>query len=263
MVLPSNVFEDARYGDVESIERWCAEGDRDVNDTTKSHDKSPGLCGLTLLHAAVIGTKSHDQSPGQCEMIRFLLAKGADVNKVTENALGMTPLYHAAFKAQYNASLLLLNAGAHVDVRAHSGFTALMAATNHGHCDLIRTLLRRGASLDARDTRDRNAEDIARENEKAEAAALLAEIRTAGGWRAYVRAPRARLVAHRSLCEKGRAIAPEGTILERLFAPKPPPATTRRTRKVSRVANLAQTMLPKEVFWHVLQFWRCDRDARD
>ena len=112
MVLPLNVFQDARHGDVESVGRWFAEGDRDVNDTTNS--------GLTLLHAAVVGTKTHDKSPGQCEMIRFLLAKGADVNKVTEDEFGRTPLYHAAFKAHCNASLLLLNAGAHVNVRLGS-----------------------------------------------------------------------------------------------------------------------------------------------
>ena len=120
MVVPSNVLEDARYGDVESVERWFAEGDRDVNDTTNS--------GLTLLHAAVIGqpTKSHDQSPGQCEMIRFLLAKGADVNKAS--AHGTTPLYDAAFGAQYNASLLLLNAAMSPAARQGGDKLVLLAA---------------------------------------------------------------------------------------------------------------------------------------
>ena len=63
---------------------------------------------------------------------------------------------------------------------------------------------------------------------------LITNVRQAGGWKPFVRAPRISLVVLRSLCEKGRARPPPE--LARLFA------------------------LDKFIFWHVLAFWRNDRD---
>ncbi len=59
-------------------------------------------------------------------------------------------------------------------------------------------------------------------------------VRRAGGWKPFVRAPRVSLVVLRSLGEKGRARPPPE--LARLFA------------------------LDKFIFWRVLAFWRTDRD---
>ena len=88
------------------------------------------------------------------------------------------------------------------------------------------------------------------------AANFLAEVKAAGSWRAYWRAPRVELVRLRSLCDRGRAEPPsprassgsnelsaaEAKVLERLFG-----APTRR--------------LPNEVFWTILTFWRSSRDG--
>ena len=265
MVEPNDDFkwalEFASDCDLVRLKYWFAKSARDINDTGTYHGDLEN--SETLLHAAAGGCDEYDQTPGQCETIRWLLLNGADVNKASGGDFGYSPLQCAAFQGNYNAAVVLLNAGARVNFCDNARRTPLIAAASCGRRDLIRTLLRRGASLDARAAFWGNAEDNARQLSYDETAALLAEIRAAGGWRAYVRAPRACLLAHRSLCEKGRAIAPAGTILERLFAPPPPPATARGTRKLLRSASLARTALPKEVFWHVLRFWRCDRDARD
>ena len=81
---------------------------------------------------------------------------------------------------------------------------------------------------------------------------LIAEVKRAGSWKAYLKAPRVELVRLRSLCNRGRAAPPPDPILQRLFAnvaaSTSKPARTRRP-------------LPNEVFWHVLQFWRTDRGA--
>ncbi|KAH8065041.1 hypothetical protein JL722_1937 [Aureococcus anophagefferens] len=53
---------------------------------------------------------------------------------------------------------------------------------------------------------------------------------------------------------QGRAVAP--TDLARLF----PHETERRVSL--RSARNAPAALPKEVFWHIAQFWRSDRDPR-
>ena len=73
---------------------------------------------------------------------------------------------------------------------------------------------------------------------------LLAAVRAAGGWAAYVHAPRAALLALRrelpSLRDRGRA-APSSSVRahERLFLDT-----------------------PDDVFTSVLAFWRTDRDPR-
>ena len=68
--------------------------------------------------------------------------------------------------------------------------------------------------------------------------ALLVAVREAGGWQAYLDAPRRELLAFRRQLPglRGRANAP--TVLERLFLE-----------------------VPEDVFTHTLRFWRTDRDA--
>ena len=62
----------------------------------------------------------------------------------------------------------------------------------------------------------------------------------------------------RILCEQGRAVAPPG-LLARLF-PRPFPCETERRASLRSARNTAA--LPKELFWHIAQFWRSDRDSR-
>ena len=64
---------------------------------------------------------------------------------------------------------------------------------------------------------------------------FITNVRRAGGWKPFVRAPRVSLIVLRSLCEKGRA-RPRSELAARLFA------------------------LDKFIFWRVLAFWRTDRD---
>ena len=312
--LPFELIRAVQHGDLYRLERWFAEGDRDPNAGNNS--------GQTLLVGACISF-GHDSSleplrvvgqdlqiipfgpghahgpgglEGQLEVIRLLIAKGADVNR-SEPSEPWT--HHPDAPDDYYAGVchgpalllavsnwrcpdavkLLLDAGAQVNACSRDGTTPLMMAADglsDKLLDMLRLLLSIGASLDARNDKGDDAEAHARRcasrlrsygqghgvtAARADAAAdFLATVRAAGGWRAYIRAPRARLLAHRSLCENGRAIAPEGTILERLFAPKPPPVHAQDTPAVKRAARNARTALPKEIFWHVLKFWRCDRD---
>lgn len=76
---------------------------------------------------------------------------------------------------------------------------------------------------------------------------LLRDVRLAGGWKRYVNAPRASLLILRELCNRGRAAPPPE--LAALFCTSSDNA--RRTRKA----------LPTPIFWHVLGYWRSDRDA--
>ena len=128
---------------------------------------------------------------------------------------------------------------------------------------VVKELLKQGASLDARDSWGRNAEDLARTrlNEPiytddgipedpqvhrrpgaVEAfLALLADVRAAGSFKRHANAPRLDVVVLQAMCVKGRASPPPA--LARLF-----PTSTKSPH------------LPREIFWRILQFWRTDRD---
>ena len=136
---------------------------------------------------------------------------------------------------------ILLSAGAQVNARANYGRTALhMAACDHTRCDILRVLLRGGADARIRDRGGRDAEALARLNNRHLSSRILADVKAAGGsWRRYLVEPRARLMDLRMLSILARAEPHEA--FSRLFAADVPP----------------------EVAWHVLSFWRTARDDED
>ena len=146
---------------------------------------------------------------------------------------------------ELDAAALLLDAGARVDRRSPGNWTALHYAACWGHDHMCKLLLSRGASLDARtfpSSYDLDPEDMARFKGYTTTTDLLAAVRAAGGWAAYVHAPRAALLALRrelpSLREHGRA-----------------------TPSSVRVHGWLFMDTPDDVFTSVLQFWRSDRDS--
>jgi hypothetical protein len=187
---------------------------------------------------------------GWCSAITWLLEQGADVNAGGPSR-GWMPLHAAAHRGHLDAAVLLLDAGARVNARNRYGMSALHWA---GHTDMCKLLLSRGASLDVRNNDGEDPEAYARRLGRTATVDLLAAVRAAGGWAAYARAPRVQLLMLRILCEQGRAVAPPG-LLARLF-----PRETERRASLRSARNTAE--LPKEVFWHIAQFWRSDRDPR-
>ena len=116
---------------------------------------------------------------------------------------------------------------------------------------IIRMLLRAGARLDAHSLNDEGRE-AARQLGHAENLRLLADVEEAGGWKRYVRAPCVDLLILRILCERGRARPPRGP-LKRLFS------TSFANSGAKRRARGAS--LPDSLFWHVLSFWRSQRQV--
>ena len=190
---------------------------------------------------------------GWCAAITWLLEHGANVH-VGWPGGGRTPLLHAAAYDRREAAVLLLDAGARVDDRDSGGSTALHWAAARGHTKMCRLLLSRRASLDVRNIHGRDPEASARLRDRTATADLLAAVRAAGGWAAYVAAPRVQLLVLRILCEKGRASS-RGAVLARLF-----PCESERRAPLRIHSRYARAALPKELFWHIVQFWRSDRD---
>ena len=94
--------------------------------------------GNTALFRAV--------SSGDEALVRRLLIDGADVNHRSHR--DETPLYYACESNQLSMARLLLEHGADCSRRPHTK-SSLMAAARFGSRELVRTLLSRGASIDA------------------------------------------------------------------------------------------------------------------
>jgi len=96
-----------------------------------------------LVHAVLDG-----DTRAACE----LLAREPALARTVDRALGSTPLHMAAHRGQLEVVRALLAAGADVHAREGcSGTTALHWAAEAGHVDVIEALLAAGAELEVRD----------------------------------------------------------------------------------------------------------------
>lgn len=274
---PQHILEAVVDGDVDTVRAWLTSDARDLNesfpygDRLSPDDDHPELFKArgTLLHAAV-DPLAFTPDGDRRAMVNLLLANGADVEAVDES--GLTPLHYSAHLGDLRmVAMLVERAGADINARDQDGCTPLLSAIfpdkSPDKFELVRFLVIHGAELFLQQPVSNSASprltpflDVvanARAGKADHIADWLAKISAAGSWRRYLRAPRLELVSLRALCARGRAAPPavklrtisaESLIFERLF-PVPPSKF-----------KPAPRALPDEVFWHVLSFWRTNRD---
>jgi ankyrin repeat protein len=110
---------------------------------------------------------------GNLEIVRFLLAHGAQVNARHREA-GVTPLQYAVLKGSAAVVEALLNAGAQVNVLYRDGQSPLHIAAARANTPVLELLLGAHASVTALDANDNTALDAAvLHNQPAAVMALL------------------------------------------------------------------------------------------
>jgi len=83
---------------------------------------------------------------GYTEIVKLLLATGADVNKA--DIIGVTPLCMASLEGHYEIVKLLLDAKADVNIKVEiegKEYTVLSAAKEGGHTSIVKLLKEYGA----------------------------------------------------------------------------------------------------------------------
>lgn len=91
-----------------------------------------------LQHAAMLGDGVS---------IKKLMILGARIDN-NEGSGKMTPLHHAAYNNHYNATEILIAAGADINAQTATSLTPLMYAAHNGNSLMVEMLLRAGARVD-------------------------------------------------------------------------------------------------------------------
>ncbi|KAI1759007.1 ankyrin [Hypoxylon sp. FL1150] len=129
-----DIMQIARVGDIPAMEKLFESSDFDA---TYTDDE-----GITPLHWAAINN--------QFTMCKFLIEKGADINKKGGDSIA-TPLQWAAQRSNYYTVNLLLQHGADPLITDAQGYNTLHISTFSGNVLLVVLLLHQGIPVDVAD----------------------------------------------------------------------------------------------------------------
>ncbi|WDL95958.1 ankyrin repeat domain-containing protein [Alicyclobacillus sp. ALC3] len=152
-----NFFEAAAIGQIEAVKSFLETDSSLLN--TYSHD------GFTALGLASFF--------GHGEIVRELLARGADVHAVSRNEMTVMALHSAVAHGHTNIAAMLLEHGADVNAKQHSGFTPLLEAVHNEQKDMIELLVEHGADVHLAKDDGETPLALARQSGNGEAIAIL------------------------------------------------------------------------------------------
>ena len=108
------------------------------------------------------------------------LPSGLDKKQGFSSDEGARALFRAIASRRVRIARRIIDAGTNVNVRSRQGYTPLMCAASHGHDEIVRLLLKKGADLTAVDAEGRNALQIARQAGRHGSVDMLLEASKAG-----------------------------------------------------------------------------------
>lgn len=124
--------------------------------------------GWTPLHLAAFF--------GRGDLAASLIARGAEVDARSTNAMKNTPLHAATAGKKAELVKLLLEHGANANARQEGGWTSLHGAAQNGDREIIEMLLAHHADLKARADNNQGPLDLALQNRHEDIAAVLQQL---------------------------------------------------------------------------------------
>ncbi len=100
---------------------------------------------------------------GHEEVVRYLVAQGADINAATTNGSGYNALTGAVTNGHTRIVQWLLESGANANYRYGPGYSPLHAAAANGHLEIAKLLFKHGADKTAVTNDGKSAVDLAAE----------------------------------------------------------------------------------------------------
>ena len=125
---------------------------------------------MLLEEPALLDRRSPDGFPplglaiffGNRDLAKFLIARGADVNAVAENAQRVAPVHAASAVCDHEILTMLLDRGADPNARQQMDYTPLHTAASRGDVAMARLLIERGADLQVKGSDGMSVADVAR-----------------------------------------------------------------------------------------------------
>ncbi len=152
-----DIFEAACVGDLQALKSQLG------RDGETLDGYSPD--GFTLLGLSCFF--------GHAEVAEFLVQRGANVNRASNNPFKVAPIHSACAISDYTLAEMLLKHGADPNARQQAGVTPLHEAAHHGRSDLAQLLLDHGADINARTENGQTSLAMAKEKRFDEVIRLL------------------------------------------------------------------------------------------
>ncbi|PAA67374.1 hypothetical protein BOX15_Mlig034082g1 [Macrostomum lignano] len=141
------LINSSRYGHLDFVRYLVEECEAELELTGSVSFDGEVIEGASPLWCAA--------AAGQLEVVKFLIAKGANVNKTT--CTNSTPLRAACFDGHLNIVQLLVDSKADIEIANRHGHTCLMISCYKGHYDIVRYLLDVGADHQRQSTKGNTA----------------------------------------------------------------------------------------------------------
>ena len=94
---------------------------------------------------------------GTFEMVKYLVERGADIDAVDDDELGMNALMIACRDGSFKMVKYLVDNGADIEILNNEGWNAVMFACEKGNFEMVKYLLEKGADIHTVNVKEENA----------------------------------------------------------------------------------------------------------